>query len=58
MLKQAAVKMPGITINGQNVNNLRYADDAAFITDEEKKLQRILDKLQEAFIYNIRWILM
>ena len=30
----------------QNINNLRYADDAAFITDEESKLQDILDKLQ------------
>jgi hypothetical protein len=39
--------MPGITINEQNVNSLRYADGAVFINDEEKKLQIILDKLQE-----------
>ena len=26
---------------------MRYTDDAVFITDEESKLQNILDKLQE-----------
>ena len=39
--------MPGMLINAQNINNLRYADDAALITDEESKLQDILNKLQE-----------
>jgi len=37
-------------INGQNINDFRYADDAAiaaFNTDEESKLQDIQDKLQE-----------
>ena len=29
------------------VNNPRYTDNVLFITDEEKKLQSILDKLQE-----------
>jgi len=47
MMKETVENMPGILINGQNINNLRYADDVAFITDEESKLQDILDKPQE-----------
>ena len=39
--------MPGVRINGQNVNNLRYADDTVFVTVEEEKLQNILIKLQD-----------
>jgi len=46
-LKETVENMPGMLINGHNINNLRYADDTAFITDEESKLQDILDKLQE-----------
>jgi len=46
MMKETVENM---LINGQNINNLRYADDAAFITDKESKLQDILDKLQEVF---------
>jgi len=42
--------MPGMLINGQNINNLGYSDDAAFITDEESNSQYILEKLQEACI--------
>ena len=34
--------LPGITIHGQNLNNLRYADDTALIADSEKNLQEIV----------------
>jgi len=47
MMKETVEIMPGMLINGQNIYNLRYSDDAAFIIDEESKLQDILDKLQE-----------
>jgi hypothetical protein len=46
MMTEGVKNKPVITISGQNLNNLSYADDAAFITDD-KKLQNILDKLQE-----------
>jgi len=49
MMKETVENMPGMLINGQIINNLRYADDTAFITDEESKLQDTLDKLQEVW---------
>jgi len=36
MVKELFENMLG-HVNGQNVNNLRYSDDAVFVTDEEKK---------------------
>ena len=35
----------GIEVNGENINNIRYADDTARITDSESKLQDIVDKI-------------
>jgi len=32
-------------LGGENVTNLRYADDAVLIADSRKKLQRMLNKL-------------
>ena len=37
--------MPGILINGQNINNVRYADDTTLIAENEQDLQRILNKV-------------
>ena len=34
---------PGVKINGENINNIRYADDAVLIADSEENLQRLLD---------------
>ena len=36
---------PGIIVGGQNINNLRYADDAAIILSSQAGLQNILNKL-------------
>ena len=38
--------LPGINIQGLNVNNLRYADDTALLADDENKLQNIVTKVQ------------
>ena len=38
--------MPGITIHGQNINNLRYADDTALIADSHDKLQEIVSAVK------------
>ena len=36
---------PGIKINGENINNIRYADDTALISDSKENLQLLLDKV-------------
>ena len=39
--------LEGITINGHNINNLRYADDTALIAKSESKLQAIVNCVKE-----------
>ena len=34
---------PGVKINGENINNIRYADDTVLIADSEENLQRLLN---------------
>ena len=34
---------PGLKVNGENINNIRYADDTALIATSEKDLQKLLD---------------
>ena len=36
-------EMPGISIGGHNVNNLRYANDTVLIAEDEEHLQTLLD---------------
>ena len=53
--------MKGIKINGENINNIRYADDTALVTDSESKLQDIVDKIvteneKLGLSLNQRWI--
>ena len=40
--------LEGIKVGGQNVNNIRYADDTVLIADSEEKLQRIIDEVDAA----------
>ena len=37
----------GIKIAGRNINNLRYADDAALIAEIEEELKSLLMKVKE-----------
>ena len=53
--------MKGIKINGENINNIRYADDTALVTDSESKLHDIVDKIvteneKLGLPLNQRWI--
>ena len=34
---------PGIKVNGENINNIRYADDTALFATSEKDLQNLLN---------------
>ena len=34
---------PGIKVNGENINNIRYADDTALIAGSKKELQALIN---------------
>ena len=37
----------GIKIDGRNINNLRYADDATLLVESEEELKSLLMKVKE-----------
>lgn len=37
--------LPGFSISGYNLNNIRYIDGTVFITEAERKLQDLLDSI-------------
>ena len=39
--------MPGATVGGVNISNLRFADDTALIANTEKDLQELVNKMKE-----------
>ena len=39
-------ELEGISINGKNLNNIRYADDTALIANSEDKLQEIVNEVK------------
>ena len=39
--------LAGIKIDGRNINNLRYADDTAYMPESEKELKSFLMKVKE-----------
>ena len=39
--------IPGVKINGQNINNLRYADDTVLIAEDEDGLQNLVTAVKE-----------
>ena len=41
------VELEGTSINGVNINNLRFVDDTALIANEEEKLQKLVDIVKE-----------
>ena len=47
MINEAMERVQGISFNGNNITNLRYADDAVLVADTKKKLQRMIDKLND-----------
>ena len=47
MIRRNIVGLPVIKINGQLINNLRYADDTVLIAENEEDLKHLLDKIVE-----------
>ena len=39
--------LEGINIHGQNINNLRYADDTALMANNPEKLQKVVTKVRD-----------
>src|SRR5438132_5984741 len=50
MIREALEGIKGIQFGGENITNLRYADDAVLIADSRKKLQRMLNRLNSKCI--------
>ena len=40
-------KLPGCIVGGENINNLRYADDTALLAESESALQDIVDVVRQ-----------
>ena len=47
MITETLENEEGIKFNGINITDLRYADDAVFVADKRKKLQKMIDRLSE-----------
>ena len=47
MMKEAMEGVEGISFGGVNITDLRYADDAVLVADKRKKLQHMIDRLNE-----------
>ena len=40
-------ELTGINFNGNNINNIRYADDTALLANSNEDLQKIVDKVKK-----------
>lgn len=47
MIKEAMEDVEGVQFNGNNITNLRYADDAVLVADKRWKMQKMIDRLNE-----------
>src|SRR3954466_9301275 len=47
MIKEAMENVEGIKLNGVNITDLRYADDAVLVADKRKKMQKMIDRLNK-----------
>ena len=49
-MKEAMEGMEGIKFNGINITDLGYADDAVLVADKQKKIQKMVDSLNDTCI--------
>jgi len=47
MIREAMEDVEGIAFNCINITDLRYADDAVLLADKRKKMQKMIDKLND-----------
>ena len=47
MMKEAMEGMEAINFNVINITDIRYADDAVLVVDKRKKLQKMVDSLND-----------
>ncbi|KAG1657347.1 putative uncharacterized transposon-derived protein F52C9.6 [Nymphon striatum] len=47
LIQEALEERKGIKINGNNINNIRYADDTVLMTESQEDLQMMVNKLCE-----------
>merc|ERR1712002_545371 len=47
MIEEAFEDLEGIRINGENLTNIRYADDTVLVAESEYKLQMLLQALND-----------
>src|SRR5688572_27516801 len=47
MIRKVMEEMEGISFGGVNITDLRYADDAVLVAHKKKKLQKMIDKLND-----------
>ena len=47
MIKEAMENVEGIKLNGINITDLRYADDAVLEADKRKKMQKMTNRLNK-----------
>ena len=45
LIREALENGEGININGQNITNIRYADNTIILAESEQQLQHMIDKL-------------
>ena len=47
LIREAIEEEKGVKVNGININNIRFADDTALVAEEEKDLQKLINKITE-----------
>ena len=47
IMKEAMEGMEGINFNEINLTDIRYADDAVLVVDKRKKMQKMVDSLND-----------
>ena len=47
MIEEAFEDLDGVSVNGENLTNIRYADDTVLLAESESKLQLLVQSLND-----------
>ena len=50
MIEEAFEDLDGVSVNGENLTNIRYADDTVLVAESESKLQLLVQSLNDKLI--------